>query len=77
MELPPDAVHYVLVDKDGAQLLQGWAVSIPPLGILEVHGYRGQVTTYEILEMSEIGERRVRGVARLISKRQMETHVPN
>jgi bifunctional DNase/RNase len=74
----PDLVHFELVDKAGKQFLQGWAVpNTLKVGPFEVQGVRGQLTTYEILEVQELGDRGVRGVARLVSRRQRETEVPN
>lgn len=76
-ELPAGAVWYELVDDEGAVLLQGWTVGSLPLGRLESHGVRGQVTVYEILELKEVGERRVRGRARVVSREQRQMDVPN
>ncbi len=73
----PDAVHYKLVDEAGKTLLQGWAVGRLKVGRFEVHGVRGQVTTYEITEIADLGDRRIRGVARLVSHRELGSEVPN
>ena len=77
-EEPPDnAVWYELVDEEGAILHQGWTVGSLPLGRLESHGVRGQVTVYEILELTEVGERRIRGRASVVSREQRKMDVPN
>jgi bifunctional DNase/RNase len=76
-EPPANAVWYELVDEEGAVLLQGWTVASLPLGRLESHGVRGQVTVYEILEVTEVGERRIRGRARVVSREQRQVDVPN
>ena len=76
-EPPANAVWYELVDEEGAMLHQGWTVGSLPLGRLESHGVRGQVTVYEILELTEVGERRIRGTARVVSREQRQMDVPN
>jgi len=70
-------VWYELVDEEGAILHQGWTVGSLPLGRLESHGVRGQVTVYEILELAEVGERRIRGRASVVSREQRKMDVPN
>jgi bifunctional DNase/RNase len=76
-EPPAGAIWYELVDDEGAVLLQGWTVGPLPLGRLEAHGVRGQVTNYEVLELTEVGERRIRGRARVMSRGQRQMDVPN
>jgi bifunctional DNase/RNase len=77
----PDCIHFELVDETGSKLLEGWMAPTAELKAgghpFEVHGARGQVTTYEILEVQDAGERRIRAVVRLVSRRQRDWDVPN